>query len=115
MNVFVLSAVPTGDPVTCMLFRTIEHFTTFQTFRQPLTHWFFASLVRLKAISPVKHAFAIVALDCGFSKRGKVSTTFLVTSTCDTVLPLAIVFLRRFLIVSAFAVTAKIGAIQDGG
>ena len=114
-NAFELSTVLTGDPVTGMLFRAFKHFTTFQTFRQPRTHGFFAFLVRLIAILPVKQTFAMVALDGGFFKRGKVSTAFLVTSTGNTVLSLAIVVLRRFLVVSAFAVTAKIGTIQEGG
>ena len=111
MNVFELPTVLTRGLVTRMLFRAFKHFTTFHAFRQLRTYRFLAFLVRLVTILPVKQTFAMVALDGGFNKRGKVSTTFLVTSTGNAVLSLTIVILGGFFIVGAFAVSAKIGSI----
>ena len=115
LNVFELPTVLTGGLVTGMLFRAFKHFTAFQTFCQPRTHGFFAFLVRLVTILPVKQTFALVAMDGRFNKRGKVSTPFLVKSTGNAVLSLTIMFLCCFFIVSAFAVSAKIRSIQEGG
>ena len=116
LNGFTLATITTFCCKTGVLTLCLVDFTTAATFLESFTHRFgfgCALLVRLKTIRSVKPAMAFMAIMRGFDPSRKVFTLVFSSTTCDTVLPFAIVLFSRFMIVRLIAVLTKVTAIQE--